>query len=95
MPPIHGKPLIMYISTTNSALGELLAQNDQKEKERAIYYISQTLVGYELNYTPIEKSFLSMVFAAQKLRYYMLSHQTQLIEKIDPLNYLLSRVALT
>ena len=54
MPPILGKPFLLYISTTDTALGALLAQNDEQGRERAIYYISQTLVGYELNYSLIE-----------------------------------------
>ena len=53
------------------------------------------MVGYELNYTPIEKSCLTVVFSSQKLRHYMLSHQTKLVAHIDPLKYLLSKAALT
>ena len=67
MPPIPGKPLILYISATESALGALLAQLDEHVKERAIYYISCTLVSYEVNYTSIEKACLAVVFASQKL----------------------------
>ena len=55
MPPIPNKPLILYISAT---LGALLAQHDENRKGIAIYYISRTLVGYEMNYSPIEKAWL-------------------------------------
>ena len=51
MPPIQGKPLILYISAIAISLGALLAQQDESGKEREIYYINQTLVQYELNYT--------------------------------------------
>ena len=54
MPPILGKPFLLYISTIDIALGALLAQNDEQGREHAIYYISQTLVGYELNYSLIK-----------------------------------------
>lgn len=94
MPPIQGKPLILYISTTTNSLGALLAQQDDMGKEWAIYYISHTLVSYELNCTSIEKACLVVVFSSQKLRHYMLAHTTRLIDKIDPLKYLLSKVAL-
>lgn len=67
MPPIPGKPLILYISATDSSLGALLAQSDETSKERAIYYISKTLVAYEINYKIIEKECLAVVFASQKL----------------------------
>lgn len=95
VPPIAGRPLILYITATPTALGALLAQLDDTGKERAIYYLSKTLVGYELNYTPMEKACLAVVFATQKLRHYMLSHTVHLVSKIDPLKYMLSRIALT
>ena len=95
MPLILGKPLILYISATTTSLGALLAQKDDNGRERAIYYISRTLVNYELNYNTIEKACLAVVFASQKLRHYMLAHTTQLVAKIDPLKYLLNKAALT
>src|SRR5271156_5870137 len=95
MAPIHGKPLLLYISPTATSLGVLLAQEDETKKEQAVYYISRTLVAYELNYSIIEKACLAVVFASQKLRHYMLSHIVKLIVKIDPLKYLLSRTTLT
>ena len=95
MPPILGKPLILYISATTSSLGALLTQSDDIGKEHAIYYISQTLVSYEMNYTSNEKDCFAVVFASQKLRHYMLAHIVHLVAKIDPLKYLLSKAALT
>ena len=95
VPPVPGRPLILYISVTPTALGALLAQHDDHGRERAIYYISRTLVGYELNYTPMEKACLAVVFSTQKLRHYMLGHTVHLISKIDPLKYMLSKSALT
>ena len=85
MPPMHGKPFLLYISATETSLGILLAQEDNDKKERAIYYLSQTLVSYEKNYNIIEKACLAVVFASQKLRHYMLAHSTWLVAKIDPL----------
>lgn len=67
MPPIQGKPLILYISTTVNFLGALLSQKDENGKEKSIYYISNTLVTYQLNYNNIEKSCLDVVLASQKL----------------------------
>lgn len=94
MPPIQGKPLILYISAIDTSLGALLAQHDENKKERAIYYISRTLVSYERNYTIIEKGCLALVFASHKLRYYMLAHSIKLVAKIDPLKYLLNKATL-
>lgn len=90
MPPIEGKPFILYMSTTTTTLGALLAQHNEERKERAIYYISRSLVGYELNQTTIEHTCLVFVFSTQKLRHYMLNHETLSVAKIDPLKYLLN-----
>lgn len=95
MPPIEGKHLLLYISAMQASLGALLAQEDHEGKERAIYYINQTLVGCETNYTPIEWECLVVVFASQKLHHYMLIHTIKLVAKIDPLKYLLNKADLT
>ena len=71
------------------ALEELLAQHDDDGKERAKYYISRKLVGYDLNYTPMEKICLVVVFSTQKLCHYILDHTVRLISKIDPIKYML------
>ena len=64
MPPIYGKLLILYISAIETSLGILLAQEDNNNKERAIYYLSHTLISYEMNYSIIEKACLAVVFAS-------------------------------
>ena len=80
---------------TPTTLGALLAQHDEQGRERAIYYISRTLVSYELISTPMEKAYLAVVFSTQKLCHYMLGHTVNLISKIDPLKYMLSKITLT
>ena len=92
--PIVGQPLILYISATSVSLGALLVQLDDNGNEQAIYYLSRTLVGYELNYTAIERVSLAVVFCIQNLDHYMLNHTTYLIVEIDPLKYFLSKAAL-
>jgi len=68
---VFGKPLIVYIATQEHSLGALDAQENSKGKERALYYLSWTLVEAELNYSLIEKMCLALIFAVQKLRHYM------------------------
>lgn len=46
---IQDKPLILEMSATDTSLRAFLAQHDENKKERAIYYISQMLVSYEMN----------------------------------------------
>ncbi|KAM2766318.1 hypothetical protein COP1_022238 [Malus domestica] len=54
--PVPGKPLILYIAAHESSVGALLAQENESQKEGALYYLSRTLTGAELNYSPIEKN---------------------------------------
>ncbi|KAG9442536.1 hypothetical protein H6P81_018390 [Aristolochia fimbriata] len=79
--PIVDRPLLLYIA----------AQEKSNNKERSLYYLSRTLVGAELNYSPIEKTCLALIFAIQKLRHYLLAHSTNLILRADPLKYIMSR----
>lgn len=62
MYPTPGKPLFIYISSTSIALGVLISHHDENGKEGEVYYIVHTLVGYEINYSPIEKECLEVVF---------------------------------
>ena len=66
VPSVSQKPLLLYISLIDKSIGALLAQENDQGKERDIYYISRTLVNYELNYTFIEKACLAIVFFLPK-----------------------------
>ncbi|XP_050938837.1 uncharacterized protein LOC127148684 [Cucumis melo] len=89
--PAVGKPLILYIAAQETPLGVLLAQENDKDKECALYYLSRTLTGAELNYSPIEKMCLVLFFAIDKLRHYMQAFTIHLVAKADPVKYILSR----
>ncbi|KAG9458280.1 hypothetical protein H6P81_002788 [Aristolochia fimbriata] len=93
--PIVNRPLLLYIAAQEKSVGALLAQCDEDNKERSLYYLSQTLAGAELNYTPIEKTCLALIFAVQKLRHYLLAHSTNLISRADPLKYIMSQPILS
>ncbi|XP_074298577.1 uncharacterized protein LOC141629485 [Silene latifolia] len=92
---IPGKPLILYIAAQERSLGALCAQENEDKKERALYYLSRTLVGAELNYSLIENICLALVFAIQKLRHYMQAHTVHVISKDDSIKYILSRPILS
>ncbi|CAL8993415.1 unnamed protein product [Prunus brigantina] len=92
MPPKRGKPLRLYISTSEGSIGYLLAQNNESEREQAVHYLSRTLNIAELNYSPIVKLCLALYFAATKLRHYMLTSVVQIISKTDHIKYMLTRL---
>lgn len=85
------KCLLLYFSTTLSALGEILAQKDDNNKERAIYYVIKTLLDYEKKYTPIEKMCFAIVVSTKKLMHYMLGSTNYIIAQVSPLKYLMSK----
>ncbi|CAM8892537.1 unnamed protein product [Rhodiola kirilowii] len=93
--PTPGKPLILYVAAQENSLGAMCAQETDERKERPLYYLSQTLVGAELNYSSIEKICLALVFAVQKLRHYMQAHTVHVVSKADPIKYILSRPVLS
>ncbi|CAM8886700.1 unnamed protein product [Rhodiola kirilowii] len=93
--PTPGKPLILYVAAQEKSLGAMCAQETDERKERPLYYLSRTLVGTELNYSPIEKICLALVFAVQKLRHYMQAHTIHVVSKADPIKYILSRPVLS
>ncbi|XP_057432273.1 uncharacterized protein LOC130725026 [Lotus japonicus] len=55
IPPVKGKPMRLYISATDETIGSMLAQEDEDDIERAIFYLSRVLNDAETRYTMIEK----------------------------------------
>ena len=92
VPPMQEKPLLLYLSTTDTAMGALLAQYlEESRKENAIYYISKKMTGYEEKYSVLEKTCVALVWVVRKLSHYMLSFQVFLIARMDPLKYLMEK----
>ena len=54
VPQVPKKPLLLYLTTTDTTMGALLAQYlEETRKENAIYYISKKMLPYEEKYTPL------------------------------------------
>ena len=95
MPPIPGRPLLLYLSVSDMALGCMLAQLDDSGKERAIYYLSKRILEYECIYIMIENFCLALVYATMRLRHYMTEYSILLISRLDLLRYLFDTPVLT
>ncbi|GKD53845.1 reverse transcriptase domain-containing protein [Tanacetum coccineum] len=63
--------LIVYLSATHGAIRAVL-MTERGTVQTPVYFVSRTLQGPELNYTPMEKLVLSLVFAAKRLRSVMM-----------------------
>jgi hypothetical protein len=73
VPPVPGKPLILYLTVTESAMGCVLGQHDESgRKEQAIYYLSKKFTECESRYSMIEKLCCGLVWSAKRLRQYIL-----------------------
>nr|GEW66983.1 reverse transcriptase domain-containing protein [Tanacetum cinerariifolium] len=67
--PKPHEELIMYLSATHGAISAVLL-TERGTAQTPVYLISRALQGPELNYSPMEKLVLSLVFAAKRLRRY-------------------------
>ena len=55
------KSFKLYTNTSDIGLRAVLAQNDEKEKERVIAYEARRLSALEKNYLTTEKEYLAVV----------------------------------
>ena len=94
VPPTPGRPLLLYLSVLDIALGCILAQLDDLGKERAIYYLSKRMLEYETRYIIIKRYSLALVWATRRLRHYMIEYSVHLVSRLDPLRYLFDRSTL-
>ena len=96
VPPIQGKPLILYLTVHARSIGCVFGQHDKTGRnEQAIYYLSKKFTDYESRYSSLEKMCYALVWAAQRLRQYMLYHTTWLIAKLDPIKYIFEKPSLS
>ena len=59
-----------------------------------MYYLSKKMIGYELNYTLLEKTRWALVWTTKRLHHYMLSHHIRLTSRMDLIKYLFEKPAL-
>ena len=65
------------------------------EKEHAIYYLRKKFSDCETRYSLLKKTCCALAWAARRLRQYMLTYNTPLISKMDPIKYIFEKHALS
>nr|GEU51998.1 reverse transcriptase domain-containing protein [Tanacetum cinerariifolium] len=65
--PKPKEELIVYLSASYGAISAVL-MTERGMVQTSVYFVSRALQGPKLNYTPMEKLVLSLVFAAKRLR---------------------------
>nr|GFB21440.1 reverse transcriptase domain-containing protein [Tanacetum cinerariifolium] len=76
--PRPQEELIMYLSATYGAISAVL-MTERGAAQTLIYFIRHALQGPELNYSPMEKLVLSLIFAAKRLQRYFQAHSIVVI----------------
>jgi len=77
-------------------MGCILGQHDETgKKEQAIYYLSKKFTDYESRYSVLERTYCALVWAANRLRHYMLNYTTMLVARMDPLKHIFEKPSLT
>jgi len=88
---VSEKPFLIYVRAMDHSSGALLAQNNDHGHEQAIYYLNRTMIGAKHRYNPIEKECLSLVFAVQKIRHYLMGQTIHVVSKVKPLMLLMTK----
>ncbi|CAM5177784.1 unnamed protein product [Eretmochelys imbricata] len=69
--PDFDKPFVVFTDASDTGLGAVLMQEDEKGERHPIVYLSKKLLPWEQNYVAIEKESLAMVWALKKLQPYL------------------------
>ena len=88
--PDFDKPFLIMTDASGYAIGAVLSQYDNKNKDHPIAYASRTLTDYEKRYAAIEREALALVFATKYFRHYIWSKEIILLTDHKPLQWLMS-----
>ncbi|XP_065213313.1 uncharacterized protein K02A2.6-like [Planococcus citri] len=77
-------PTIVMADASPVGLGAVLLQK-KGEENRVICYVSRSLTDVERRYSQTEKEALALVYAVERLKYYLIGHKFELITDHKPL----------
>ncbi|GJS70578.1 reverse transcriptase domain-containing protein [Tanacetum coccineum] len=73
--PREREELIIYLAAAKEAISAVL-MTDREGRQIPVYFVSRTLRGPEVNYTPMEKLVLALLSASKRLKRYFQAHTT-------------------
>ncbi|CAN6688928.1 unnamed protein product [Malus baccata var. baccata] len=88
--PNWSLPFELMCDASDYAVGAVLGQRKEK-LPHVIYYASQTLNDAQLNYTTTEKEMLTVIFALEKFRSYLIGSKVIVYTDHGALKYLLEK----
>ncbi|GJU98093.1 reverse transcriptase domain-containing protein [Tanacetum coccineum] len=86
--PREREELIIYLAAAKEAISAVL-MTDREGRQIPVYFVSRTLRGPEVNYTPMEKLVLALLSASKRLKRYFQAHTIVVITS-QPIKQLLS-----
>ncbi|GJW19941.1 reverse transcriptase domain-containing protein [Tanacetum coccineum] len=86
--PREREELIIYLAAAKEAISAVL-MTDREGRQIPVYFVSRTLRGPEVNYTPMEKLVLALLSASKRLKRYFQAHTVVVITN-QPIKQLLS-----
>jgi hypothetical protein len=89
-PPDWSLPFEIMCDANNYVVGVVLGQRKDK-KPYVIYYASKTLNSAQMNYNTTEKELLTVVFACEKSKSYLVGSPVVIFSDHAALKYLLSK----
>ncbi|GJU59426.1 reverse transcriptase domain-containing protein [Tanacetum coccineum] len=87
--PKPKEELTVYLFASYGAVSAVL-MTERGTVQTPVYFVSRALQGPELNYAPMEKLVLALVFAAKRLRRYFQAHPIVVITD-QPIKQIISR----
>ncbi|GKC64249.1 reverse transcriptase domain-containing protein [Tanacetum coccineum] len=91
--PKEKKELIIYLAAAKEAISAVL-MTEREGKQMPVYFVSRTLRGPEINYTPMEKLVLALLSASKRLKRYFQAHTIVVITD-QPIKQLLLNSEIT
>ncbi|GJS36310.1 reverse transcriptase domain-containing protein [Tanacetum coccineum] len=86
--PREREELIIYLAAAKEAISAVL-MTDREGRQIPVYFVSRTLRGPEVNYTPMEKLVLALLSASKRLKRFFQAHMVVVITN-QPIKQLLS-----
>ncbi|CAM4486941.1 unnamed protein product [Lepidochelys olivacea] len=86
--PDFQKPFAVFTDASDTGLGVVLTQEDEKGERHPIVYLSKKLLPREQHYAAIEKECLALVWALKKLEPYLFGRHFTVYTDHSPLTWL-------
>jgi hypothetical protein len=92
--PNWRKEFHVHVDASSIALGAVLAQPGEGDIDHPLAFSSIKLSTTEINYTTTKREGLSMVYALQKFRHYLLGGHFKMFTDHSMLKYLVNKLVL-